>query len=116
MTAPISIQLKEIVAYCKDLPVYEHRCSSDDFFEVVFFNSDIDQWIQLLEAFLGPSRKAAGQQPTEEDLAITADTGGIRIEQTLFEKKFENGTIIAKLWPWKDGVHTTLRMAMLNEG
>ncbi len=115
MTTPISMQLKEIVSYCKDLPVCENRCLTDDFYEVVFFNADIDQWMRVLEAFLGPARKAAGQEPTDADLVLTAKTGSIRIEQTLFEKEFENGTVIAKLWPWKDGVHTTLRMAMLHK-
>ncbi len=116
MTADLSMELKEIVSYCRDLDIFENRCSTDDFYEVVFYNKDLSHWIRILEAFLGPARKSAGQEPSKEDLELTADSGSIRIEQTLFEKKFENGTIIAKLWPWKDGVHTTLRMAMLLKG
>ena len=56
-----------------------------------------------------------GCLPTAGDLDLTRQTGGIRIEQTLFEKKTGDWTVIAKLWPWKDGLHTTLKMALLRE-
>lgn len=107
------MQLKKIVEKCSHLKVIEKRCISDEFVELVFINDDIDEWQSILTAFLGEPRKPKGQAPTEKDLQLTSNTGGIRIEQTLFEKEFKTGTIIAKFWPWQNQTHTTLRMALL---
>lgn len=106
--------LRDITDCCVHLDVHEKRCDRDDLFELVFFQKDINEWARILSAFLGEPVKPSGKSPTTKDLAITEGTGSIRIEQTLFEKRIENGTIIAKFWPWKDGRHITLRMALLS--
>ena len=107
------MQLRQITDCCGELKISEKRCLSEEFVELVFQNDEIDEWFRIVSAFLGLPTKPEGQAPSVEDLAITSNTGGIRLEQTLFEKEFENGTIIAKFWPWKDKIHTTLRMALL---
>ena len=109
----ISMDLKEISDCFSELKIDERRCISEDFVELVFFTQEVDEWQRILTAFLGPPVKPKGKQPSNKDLELTARTGGIRIEQTLFEKEFENECIIAKFWPWKDNVHITLRMAKL---
>ena len=109
------MQLREIIDCCSEFKVSEKRCISADFIELVFHNEEIEQWHRVLVAFLGEPLKPKGQQPSAKDLELTAGTGGIRLEQTLFEKEFENGTIIAKFWPWKDNMHITLRMALLQK-
>jgi hypothetical protein len=106
--------LRDITDCCVHLDVHEKRCDRDDLFELVFFQKDIDEWARILSAFLGEPVKPSGKSPTTEDLELTESTGSIRIEQTLFERRIENGTIIAKFWPWKDGRHITLRMALLS--
>ena len=110
------MQLKEILSGCKHLRIIEQRCDTQDFIDLVFDNNDIEEWQRILTQFLGAPRKPKGQEPTLGDLNITAKTGGIRIEQTLFEKDFSENTIIAKFWPWKDNRYTTLRMATLFKG
>ena len=107
------MELKEITDCCGELKISEKRCLTEDFVELVFHSEDIGEWFRIVQAFLGKPIKPEGQEPSQEDLALTAKTGGIRLEQTLFEKEFENGTIIAKFWPCKDKVDTTLRMALL---
>ena len=107
------MQLREITDCCGELKISEKRCLSDEFVELVFQNEQIDEWFRIVSAFLGAPIKPEGQEPSAKDLALTSRTGGIRLEQTLFEKEFEQGTIIAKFWPWKDKIHTTLRMALL---
>jgi hypothetical protein len=107
------MQLIEIFKKCKDLSIYDQRCVSDDFIELVFFNKDLPDWYNIITSVLGEPRKAQNCEPNDSDLKLTARTGGIRYEQTLFEKIFEEGTIIAKFWPWQDGSHTTLRVALL---
>lgn len=107
------MQLKEITDCFVELRIHEKRCNEDDFVELVFFNDEIDEWMRILTAFLGDPIKPQGQEPSSKDLELTARTGGIRINQTLFEKDLTDGTFIAKFWPWEDGIHTTLRMALL---
>ncbi len=108
--------LKDIIDACKHLRIVEQRCSTQEFVDLVFENKDIEEWQRILTNFLGTPRKPKGQEPTNGDLKLTARTGGIRIEQTLFERDFPENTIIAKFWPWKDDRHTTLRMATLFKG
>lgn len=107
------MELKEIIDCFSDLKVVEKRCITDDFVELVFQSQEVDQWHRILQAFLGEPVKPKGQEPSEKDLELTAKTGGIRLDQTLFEKEFQDGTIIAKFWPWMDNIHITLRMAKL---
>lgn len=103
----------DIIQYFEQLTIYEQRCANAEFIELVFYNRDISEWHKVISSLLGEPRKSQGQVPTQKDLDLTARTGGIRIDQTLFEKEVENGIIIAKFWPWKDDTHTTLRMALL---
>ena len=110
------MQLKEIIDNCTHLKVVERRCIKDDFIDLVFSNDEISEWKRVLSSYLGKPRKPQGSPPSTSDLAITSKTGGIRVNQTLFEQEFEEGTIIAKFWPWDDGRYTTLRMALLHKG
>ena len=110
------MKLREITDCCVHLEVHEKRCDREDLFELVFFQKDIAEWSRILTAFLDAPVKPSGKTPTAHDLERTEGTGSIRIEQTLFEKTFDNGVVIAKFWPWKDGNCITLRMALLPTG
>ncbi len=110
------MKLRDITDCCGHLDVHEKRCEREDLFELVFFQKDVAEWGRILSAFLGPPVKPSGTAPTPKDLKVTERSGSIRIEQTLFDKSFEEGVIIAKFWPWKDGHHITLRMALLPSG
>jgi hypothetical protein len=106
--------LNEILVRCRGLQVHEVRNESTDYYEIVIYNSEVDKWCDALVGVLGPARKPRGVEPTEADLLLTEDSGGIRVNQTLFEKEFQRGTIVAKFWPWEDNIHTTLKMALLD--
>ncbi len=110
------MKLRDITDCCVHLEVHEKRCDREDLFELVFFKKDIAEWSRILTAFLGEPVKPSGKTPTPQDLQRTENTGSIRIEQTLFEKTYDNGVVIAKFWPWKDGNCITLRMALLPAG
>jgi hypothetical protein len=110
------MQLQEILGKCSELMVSQTRCIKDDFVDLVFESEDTAEWARILSSCLGEPRKPHGSPPSRDDLEITSTTGGIRINQTLFEQDFETGTVIAKFWPWEDGKHTTLRMALLLKG
>jgi hypothetical protein len=105
--------LREIIERCKKLGVDEERCKSDKYSELVFYKKDIDEWYKIFADVLGPEVKPAGEKPKREHLHLTKDYGGIWAGQTLFRKEFEDGTVIAMIWPWEDGIHATLKMALL---
>ena len=107
------MRLTDIFDKCNHLKTHEQRCIGDEFIEIVFYNEDGAEWFNAISAILGAPRKDKNKEPNRNDLELTSHTGGIRFEQTLFEKEYQNGTIIAKFWPWKDNIHTTLRMALL---
>jgi hypothetical protein len=107
------MNLREIINQCQGLAIHEVRCDEDDYFEVVISNDEMDEWDKILTTILGPARKPKGVEPNSKDLDLTKTSGGIRINQTLFERGFGSYTIIAKFWPWDDNLHTTLKMALL---
>ena len=105
--------LDDIIVQARDLGIFERRSLSDEYCELVFFSRDLDAWLRILTGSLGEPRKPAGREPTKADLGLTSQTGGIRVNQTLFEKELGERTIIAKIWPWDDERYMTLKMAML---
>ena len=107
------MRIKEIIQQCGHLKIVEKRSETDEFADLVISNDEIDEWHNILSRLLDAPRKPKGQPPNEADLQITANTGGIRTNQTLFEKEFGDTTVIAKFWPWGNGKLTTLRMALL---
>jgi hypothetical protein len=107
------MRLKEIIKQCSHLKIVEKRCETEEFIDLVFNSEDADEWQRILSRILDAPRKPKGKAPSDRDLQLTSKTGGIRINQTLFEKEFDNTTVIAKFWPWDNNQHTTLRMALL---
>ena len=105
--------LREIIERCKRLGVDEERCKSDKYNELVFYKKDIDEWYKMFADVLGPAVKPVGKKPNREHLLLTKDYGGMWVGQTLFRKEFKDVTVIAMIWPWEDGVHATLKMALL---
>ncbi len=105
--------LDDILQDARHLSVFERRSLGSEFCELVVFSKDLDSWAAILAHFLGAPVKPAGREPSEKNLAVTEKTGGIRFNQTLFEKKFNGKTVIAKFWPWSDDRYVTLKMAML---
>ncbi len=105
--------LTEIIEKFQKQTIHETRSKHSEYFEAVIYNKDIDQWGKILTDTLGPPIKPTGVEPSEEDLKITKQSGGIRANQTLFSKSFEHSSVIAKFWPWEDNTHTTLKMALL---
>lgn len=107
--------LKKIIEACGTLKIQEKRCISDTYCELVFYSKDTDEWNKKFDEAFGRAKKPAGEKITKEDLRLTEHYGGIRDDQTLYKKEFENTTLIAMFWPWQDGLHTTLKMAVLEK-
>ena len=107
--------LNEIIKRYDMLSSQEKRRSTEDYDERVFYNKDIDEWNKVFTDIFGPPTKPTGTIPTEDDLDLARDYGGIWINQTLFKKESDNVVVVAMLWPWQDKVHTTLKTILLKE-
>jgi hypothetical protein len=107
--------LKQIMERCHMLGVNEQRHRGDAYHELVFYQAEIDQWTKIFSGIFGPAVKPEGAKPTKALLELTRDYGGIWPGQTLFKKDFDDVTVIAMFWPWQDGIHATLKMALLEK-
>lgn len=109
------MMLRELMDKFSSLDISEKRSISDEYVELVFYNKEVDEWSRIFSDAFGVPVKPAGVQPTEEDLSLTKEYGGILENQTLFKKEFDNVIAIAMFWPWQNGTLTTLKVALLNK-
>lgn len=107
------MSLKQIFEKYKSLDIFDKRCIDDEYVEVVFLNNQIDQWSQISQEIFGPAIKPSGAKPDKNALNLTQAYGGIHDTQTLFKKEVDGKTTLAMFWPWRDRVHTTLKMFVL---
>ena len=91
--------LHEIIEKYNVLGVLEKRASTEEKDERVIYNREIDKWNKPLFDIFGPPLKPQGSRPSNDDLTLTEEHGGIWIDQTLFRKEFDNAVVIAMLWP-----------------
>ncbi len=107
--------LEKLVKKTDALRIHEERSRTDKLYEIVFYSEDLDQWTKLLEAEFGLPIKAKGEPlPAMEQNWISA-TGGVWKDQTLYGKIINRGIAVAKLQPWKDGSHITLKVAVITQ-
>jgi len=86
------------------------RTDCDNFFEGVIVKNELDKLNAELKSFLGePVYPSQGR--LAHDVKETVDSfGGIMPGQTLYYKDSGSNRIIAMLWPWQDGVRTTVKI------
>ena len=108
------MNLKQLTAQFCHLRVNEKRTSAPDYEEWVIYAEDLGQWNRILSDLLGPALKPKGEKTTQEAFALTVKHGGVLEDQTLYHKKFDGTSVIAMLWPWKNNVHVTVKMASFN--
>ena len=111
----LNMSLTEILERCHDLGIAEKRNISDEYCEIVIYNKDIEQWDKIFGEIFGQPQKKAGGRPTQKDMSLTKSYGGIRDNQILYRKDFEEGTLLVMFWPWRDGSLITLKMIFLNK-
>ncbi len=109
------MNVSDILQRCSHLKS-EGGCDiSEDYVEREILVKDIEQWEKILTDILGPAVKKAGDKTTQLFLTLTINYGGILDDQTLFYKKFNENSIIAMFWPWKDNNQVTLKIACIKE-
>ncbi|MBD3243189.1 MAG: FMN-binding protein [Chitinivibrionales bacterium] len=106
--------VQQLLEACKDLPIEERREVRGDYCEMVIYARDMDRWITSVSQVLGEAAKPMGQAPKAADSAITEKFGGIDKNQTLFRKDEQERATIAMFWPWGDGEHVTMKLALID--
>jgi len=109
------MNVSDILQRCSHLKIDRKHDISEDYVERVFFKKDIGQWKEILGDILGPAVKQAGAKTTQSLFDLTAHYGGLMDDQTLFYKKFDDNSVIAMFWPWKDNNQITLKIACFKE-
>ena len=109
------MEMQQLIEKFSSLGISDIRFLTDKYVELVFYNEEIDKWNMIFVDIFGPAIKPSGVEPTKDDLSLTKDYGGIWNNQTLFKKELEDVSIISMFWPWRDNVHTTLKIALLKK-
>ena len=100
-----------LVAQLKQLPYQEFRKEENGYIEFVLAVKDLLQLYPLLELFFGPPFKPAGIVPSEEAVQRTSYYGGIEKQQTLYYMEEGGLSSCAMIWPWKDDIRVTVKVA-----
>jgi hypothetical protein len=86
------------------------RADNDGYFEAVFIKDGLAKLNERLKQFLGEP-----VFPSEDKLTLQIEEaikgfGGIQQGQTLFFQIEGANFTFAMLWPWSDGLHTTIKL------
>lgn len=86
------------------------RTDCDNFFEAVIIQQELEKLNSSLRSSMGepvyPSKNRLSRK-----LQTTIDGfGGVMPGQTLYYKDLGANSILALLWPWKDGQRTTIKI------
>lgn len=104
-------QFEGVVAQLRQLPREEIRKDGPGYVEFVMGVKDLRQLYPLLEDFFGPPFKPAGVVPSKEAQKRTVPYGGIEQQQVLYYKEEGGVSSCAMIWPWRDDVRATVKMA-----
>ncbi|MDD5561975.1 MAG: hypothetical protein PHT50_07635 [Candidatus Omnitrophica bacterium] len=86
------------------------RTDCDNFFEGVIIQQELDKLNKQLKIDMGePVFPSKNRLPYKLQETVNG-LGGIMPGQTLYYKVSATDSILAMLWPWKDGQRTTIKI------
>lgn len=104
------MEFNEIKKEVKVLAFEALRTDCDNYFEAVVIKEELARLTESLKKFFGepawPSKNRLSFQMQEAIKGF----GGIMAGQTLYFKNEGVDAICAMLWPWRDGLRTTLKI------
>lgn len=90
------------------------RTDCDNLFEGVIFQQELDKLSLQLKSIMGePVFPSKSRLPHKVQAAVDG-FGGVMPGQTLYYKDSGSDSILAMLWPWKDGQRTTIKIIQQN--
>jgi len=104
------MQFNELINEVRSAVFDSLRSDKESYFEAVFLNDELTKLAPKFEKFFGlpawPSKKPLPSQVEE----IIEGFGGIKPGQTLYFWNEGSGYIVLMLWPWRDAMHTTVKI------
>jgi hypothetical protein len=104
------MQFDQLTDEVKRVSLDTLRCDADNNFEAVVVSEEMDKLKAQLEKFLGSPAFPSQHSLTFQMRQVVDGFGGIQAGQTLYFWSKGQETIFAMLWPWKDGVRTTVKI------
>jgi hypothetical protein len=97
----------------KDLKMFNFealRTDCDNFFEAVIVQQEMDKLAGQLKMLLGDPVYPSKEKLAHKVRQRVDGLGGLMPGQTLYYKELGAISVLAMLWPWKDGQRTTLKV------
>jgi len=86
------------------------RTDCDNFFEGVIIQQEIDKLNSQLKSLFGEPVFPSKNRLAHKVQTTVDGFGGLMAGQTLYYKDLGADSILAMLWPWKDGQRTTVKI------
>ena len=86
------------------------RTDCDNFFEGVIIQQELEKLNGQLKNLLGEPVYPPPTRLTHKIRQTVDGLGGVMPGQTLYFKDLGQDSILAMLWPWKDGQRTTVKI------
>jgi hypothetical protein len=97
----------------KDMKLFSFetlRTDCDNFFEGVIIQQELDKLNGQLKSLLGDPVYPSQNRLAHKVRQTVDGLGGLMPGQTLYYKDLGTDSILAMLWPWKDGQRTTVKI------
>ena len=106
------MEFSEFKEKVKNVGMEEIRKDSHNYFEAVIFKDKIKDLTGVLNDFFGPPTPIwfLNDKSSYKIDEILKSFGSIRKGQTIYLRDSEGFIVIAMLWPWNDGRHTTVKV------
>ena len=104
------MDFSDICTEVKTVVFESMREDTNDYFEAVVVREHFENLTQRLTASFGMPLWPSDTRLPRRVQTIIQEFGGIRPGQTLYYSSNGGAHIIAMLWPWQDGFHTTLKI------
>ena len=86
------------------------RLDCDNRFEAVIVKDELQKLVSRLELFFGSPAWPSQNRLSFQARQLIEGFGGIMQGQTLYLRDAGKDTVFAMLWPWQDGLHTTVKV------
>ena len=106
------MKYEELIKEVKTAAFEAIRLDTEKYFEAVIVNAQLTSLTSTLDKLLGSAVCPSKTPLTPQMKDAVKEFGGIMPDQTLYFFSQAGETILVMFWPWRDGVHTTVKIAL----
>lgn len=104
------MQFNEVKEEIKRVGFKDTDTDCDNLFEGIIHTNKVDRVNQKLQDLFGQPAWPSKNRLSLKMENLIKQYGGIMQGQTLYLNNMKNEVVFAMIWPWKDGVHTTVKL------